>query len=36
MTAAHKTPSNIIAASRDLVQRHEGGGNFPIMTRAVN
>ena len=29
MTAARKTPSNIIAASRDLVQRHEGRRQFP-------
>ena len=29
MTAACKTPSNIIAASRDLVQRHEGRRQFP-------
>ena len=29
MTAALKTPSNIIAASRDLVQRHEGRRQFP-------
>ena len=29
MTAARKTPSNIIAASRDLVQCHEGRRQFP-------
>ena len=29
MTAALKTPSNIIGASRDLVQRHEGRRQFP-------
>jgi len=29
MTAALKTPSNIIATSRDLVQIHEGRRQFP-------
>ena len=29
MAAARKTPSNIIAASRDLVQIHEGRRQFP-------
>ena len=29
MAAARKTPSNIIAASRDLVQFHKGRRQFP-------
>ena len=29
MAAPRKTPANIIAASRDLVQRHEGRRQFP-------